>query len=254
MKKPLVSIILPYFKKKKFIKKTISSIINQKYKKLELILVYDDEDKSDLSYIKKILSKLKNKKIIDNKINYGVSKSRNIGINFAKGEYVAFIDADDIWDKNKIKEQIKEFKNNKKLDLIYTSYYVIDENDKILGHRKVSQNITYSKLLRECEIGTSTVLMRTKILKKYRFPLLNTQEDFGLWLKLLRLNFNFFSISKNFTKWRKDKNSLSSNNIQKIKDAYWLFYHYENMNFIFSIFCVLVLSFSKIKNNLTLKN
>ena len=96
MKKPLVSIILPYFKKKKFIKKTISSIINQKYKKLELILVYDDEDKSDLSYIKKILSKLKNKKIIDNKINYGVSKSRNIGINFAKGEYVAFIDADDI--------------------------------------------------------------------------------------------------------------------------------------------------------------
>ncbi len=92
----LVSIIIPYFKKKKFIKKTINSIFNQSYKNLELILVYDDENKKDLFFIKKILSKFKNKKIIVNKKNYGVSKSRNIAINFVKGKYVAFIDADDM--------------------------------------------------------------------------------------------------------------------------------------------------------------
>ena len=184
MKKPLVSIIIPYFKKKKFIKKTINSIFNQSYKNLELILVYDDENKKDFFFIKKILSKFKNKKIIVNKKNYGVSKSRNIAINFVKGKYVAFIDADDIWNKKKIEEQVNQFINNKKLDLIYTSYHIIDEKDKILGARKVSQNISYSKLLKECEIGMSTVLIKAKILKKYKFPLLNTQEDFGLWLKL----------------------------------------------------------------------
>ena len=62
MKKPLVSIIIPYFKKKKFIKKTINSIFNQSYKNLELILVYDDENKKEIFFIKKILSKFKNKK------------------------------------------------------------------------------------------------------------------------------------------------------------------------------------------------
>ena len=189
-----------------------------------------------------------------NKKNYGVSKSRNIAIKFANGKYTAFIDADDIWHKNKIKEQVEILNKNKKLDLLYTAYYIIDEKNKILGFRKVSQNITYSKLLRECEIGLSTVLIKTKILRKYRFPLLKTQEDFGLWLRLLRSKLNFFSISRKFVKWRKNKNSLSSNNIQKVKDAYKLFYYYENMNFIFSIFCVLVLSFNKFKNNLIQKN
>ena len=253
MKNPLVSVIIPYFKKKKFIKHTIYSILNQSYKNLELILVYDDENKDDLVYIKRILSRVKNKKIIVNKRNYGVSKSRNIAINFVKGKYTAFIDADDIWHKNKIKKQVEILNRNKKLDLSYTAYYIIDEKSKILGYRQVSQKITYSKLLKECEIGLSTVLIKTKILQKNRFPLLETQEDFGLWLRLLRSKFNFFSIPKKYVKWRKNKNSLSSNNIQKIKDAYRLFYYYENMNFIFSVFCVLVLSFNKFKNSLNQK-
>ena len=97
----LVSVIVPYFKKKKFIKKTINSVVNQTYKKLEIIIVYDDEDQRDLKFIKKLRDLDSRIKLIVNKKNLGAGYSRNIGIKFSKGKYVAFIDSDDIWKKIK---------------------------------------------------------------------------------------------------------------------------------------------------------
>ena len=79
-KKQLISIILTYYKKKRFIEKTLSSINKQSYKNFEIILVYDDSDKNELYFIKKIIKRYKKIKLIINKKNFGVAKSRNIGI------------------------------------------------------------------------------------------------------------------------------------------------------------------------------
>ena len=100
--KNLVSVIIPYFKKKKFLKKTIKSIISQTYKNYEIILVYDDSDVDDLSFIENLLKKVKNKKIIINKRNLGPGFSRIKGILKSNGSYIAFCDADDIWNKHKL--------------------------------------------------------------------------------------------------------------------------------------------------------
>ena len=97
--KKLISIIIPYYKKKNFISKTIKSILNQSYKNFEIIIIYDDTDMSELHYLKKIIKVNKRFKIIINKQNLGVSKSRNKGIKKSKGKYIAFIDGDDIWKK-----------------------------------------------------------------------------------------------------------------------------------------------------------
>ena len=78
--KPLISMIIPFYKKKKYISQTINSIIKQSYKNFELILIYDDPDKSDLKYVKKTLKKIKRKKIIINNDNIGAGLSRNLGI------------------------------------------------------------------------------------------------------------------------------------------------------------------------------
>ena len=125
MNNPYISIVITYYKKRSFIYKTLKTIKKQTYKNYELIFVYDDNDLTDFKYIKKLISNFKNYKIIVNKKNYGVSYSRNIGIKFAKGSYVAFMDSDDIWESKKLSTQLKIMREAK-VDISYTSYKVID--------------------------------------------------------------------------------------------------------------------------------
>ncbi len=247
MKNQLISIILTYYKKKSFIQKTLKSIKKQTYKHYELIFVYDDSDMTDLKYIKKLIKIFKNHKLIVNKKNYGVSKSRNIGIKFAKGKYIAFIDSDDTWESKKLITQLKSM-NKAKADMSYTSYKVIDEKGNILGTRDVSNTISYEKLLRNCEIGLSTVMIKKNFLKLNKFPELKTQEDFSLWLILIKKGLKFHPIKKILSSWRRTKNSLSSNILQKISDAFTVYYSFEKKNLIISIISVVILSVNKLKN------
>ena len=116
-----VSVIVPYFKKRKFIEKTINSIKSQTYKDLEIIIVYDDEDHSDLKLIKKIKNSDNRIKLIVNKKSLGAGRSRNVGILHSKARYIAFLDADDFWKKNKIELQLK-FMIQNDLEISHTSY------------------------------------------------------------------------------------------------------------------------------------
>ncbi len=247
MNNPYISIIITYYKKRSFIFKTLKAIKNQTYKNYELIFVYDDSDLADFKYIKKLITNFKNHKIIINKKNYGVSYSRNIGIKFAKGSYIAFIDSDDIWESKKLSTQLK-IMNNAKADISYTSYKVIDEKDKTIGTRNVSSEINYKKLLKYCEIGLSTVIIKKKFLKKNKFPNIKTQEDFALWLVLIKKGLKFLPIKKSLSSWRRTKDSLSTNTLQKILDAFKVYYYIEKKNLIISIISVLILSTNKLKN------
>ena len=162
--KNLVSVIIPYFKKKSFLKKTIKSIISQTYKNYEIILVYDDSDVDDLSFIENLLKKVKNKKIIINKRNLGPGFSRNKGFLKSNGSYIAFCDADDIWNKNKLTKQIKYMKKYN-LDFSHTSYFVIDKSSKKIGSFKIKEKLNYNILIKSCDIGLSTVIIKRNLLK-----------------------------------------------------------------------------------------
>jgi teichuronic acid biosynthesis glycosyltransferase TuaG len=248
-KAPLVSIIVTFFKKKAYIDETLKSIFNQNYKNFEIILVYDDENKSDLEYVKMLLSKFKKKKIIVNKKNLGVAKSRNKGLKYCKGSFIAFIDADDLWKKNKLKFQIN-FMIKKDIEFSYTSFAVIDEKNNITKSRKVPKHIDYDHLIKSNFIGLSTVVFKSNIRSKIKFPYLKTQEDFALWLKLLREGVKFNPINKTLSFWRQTEKSLSSNMFQKLKDAFKLFYLFEKKNIILSFFSVIVISYNKILKNI----
>ena len=126
----LVSIIIPYFKKKEFVKNSIFSVLNQTYPNLEIIIIYDDTDKSDLTFLKKEFYIYKKIKFLINSKNIGAGISRNKGIRLAKGKYICFLYADDYWNKNKIEKQLK-FMKKKKLKISHTSYKIVNEKKNI---------------------------------------------------------------------------------------------------------------------------
>ena len=239
---PLVSVIIPYHKKKFYFKKTINSILNQSYKKFEIILIYDDEDLSELDFLKKIKKKIKKIKIIVNKKNIGAGLSRNKGILLSRGTYIAFCDADDIWKKNKLNLQIK-FMRKYNLNFSHTNYDIIDKKEKKIGKFKVKSKIEYQDLLKSCDIGLSTVIIKKNLLKNNLFCNLQTKEDFHLWLQIIKKEEKIFSINKYLSSWRYLENSLSSSISQRFIDAFRLYYAREKNNFFTSLYYVLRLSY-----------
>ena len=189
----LVSIVITYFKKKKFLIKTLNSIRKQNHKNYEIIFVYDDPNFSDLSFVRKCLKNFKKKKLIINSKNLGVAKSRNKAIKFCKGTYLSFIDADDIWKKNKLSYQINQMKKNLSL-FSFTSFGVINSQGIILGKRVVKKDGNYEDLYKSNFIGLSTVMIHQKLYKRISFPILKTQEDFGLWLKIAKDGYKLYHI------------------------------------------------------------
>ena len=239
--KPLISIIIPFYKKKKYVGQTINSIIKQSYKNFELILIYDDPDKSDLEYIKKILKNIKRKKIIINNNNIGAGLSRNLGISKAKGEYISFIDSDDIWKKDKLKNQLL-FMLDSKIEFCFTSYSIINEKNTIIKFIKAKKNIDYKDLIKSCDIGLSTVMLKTRLLKKTKFTKIKTKEDYILWLKLSKKNIKMMGLDQKLVLWRKLDNSLSSSVFQRVKDAFYVYNTFLKLNFIKSTYHIFLMS------------
>ena len=242
----LISIIIPYYKKKFFFSKTIKSVLRQSYKNFEIILIYDDISRSELKFVNKILKKIKKKKIIINKENLGAGISRNKGIKAAKGNFIAFLDADDIWHKDKLREQVN-FMNVNKINFSYTDYSIVNENEKIIKKIKVPRIVKYRNLLCSCYIGLSSVIINSKLLKLDTFPNLKTEEDYVLWLKLSKKNVKMLGVNKNLTYWRKTNESLSSSSMQKLKDAYIVYNKYMKFNMLNSLILTFILSINFIK-------
>jgi len=243
----IVSIIIPYYKKKNYINKTISSVLRQSYQKFEIIIVNDEPGKSSKDILTKIKKRDKRIKIVNNKKNIGAGASRNKGIKIARGNYIAFIDSDDLWKKNKLKTQINIMKKYD-YNISHTSYYIIDKNNKKSVIRK-SKSLNFKNLKQSCDIGLSTVVMKKKILKKDKlFANFSTKEDYYLWLKIANTGEIFHYINLPLSCWRKTPNSLSSSIIQKLIDSYKVYFHFEK-NFFISIYRIIILSFNYIIKN-----
>ena len=241
----LVSIILPYYKKINFFKNTYKSIINQSYQDFELIIIYDDQNLRDYKKILEIINKNKKVRIFLNRKNKGAGLSRNLGIKKAKGKYIAFIDADDFWSKNKLKKQIMFIKKNK-YQFICCDYAKKYKNNKII-HIKPKKKISYSNLVKNCQIGLSTVIVKKNLISNELFPNFKTQEDFAAWLKLMRLkNISCYTLNEKLVIWNHSSNSLSSNSFQKILDAYKVFRLREKISIFLSFLYVIRLSINSI--------
>ena len=242
----LISVIIPYYKKKEYLANTLNSVLSQSYENLEIILIYDDQEKEDLEYVKELINLDKRISLIVNDVSLGAGLSRNSGIKKSKGEYISFIDADDIWKKEKLELQI-QFMKEKKYLISHTNYEIIDKENNILDHRTARDFNTLNDLLGSCDIGLSSVIVKKEVLiGECLFANLKTKEDFILWLKILKKNIKIGGLQKNLMCWRKLDNSLSSSVIQKIKDGYYVYNKFMKFNLFKSLYFLFLLSLNSL--------
>ena len=246
---PLVSIILPYYRKINYIKKTINSILNQSFKDFEIILVYDDEDLQDLYIIESDFKNHSKIKIVKNSKNLGAGLSRNNGIKHATGEIIAFIDSDDFWQQDKLEKQTKFMQENN-YDFTFCNYDKVISDKKTIKVKSSKSVLNYSDLLSSNEIGLSTVQLNRKIVLPELFPPLETKEDYVAWLKITKNNINAYNFPHSLVIWNKTENSLSSNYYQKLSDGFKVYIKYEKFNLIKALYYLLLLGINSIKRKI----
>lgn len=244
---PLVSIVMPAHNAAEFIGDTVNSILAQTYKNWELIIV----DDCSTDNTRKILKKFDSEKIrvIFCKKNGGAAKARNRGICEARGSFLSFIDADDLWEPDKLSRQLK-FMAKKNATFSFTSYVFADANgvpnDKVV---KVPATITYRQALKNTTIWTSTVMFdMTKLTKKdVEMPDVRRGQDTATWWKVLKKVDKAYGLNEIMAIYRRTDGSLSANKITALKRTWNLYRNVEHLNVIKSSFCFAFYCFNAVK-------
>ncbi len=219
---PLVSIVTPIYNGSNTIKYTIESVLNQTYTNFEMIIVDDVSDDDTVKIIKEYQDKDSRIKLIALTRKGGASVARNKAIRKAKGKYIAFLDGDDLWKKDKLEKQIKFMEDNN-VYFSYTDYSYIDENGNDMGiYRKCPKKMTYLRMLIGDSVGCLTVIYNREAVGKIEIPELKKRNDYALWCIILKKVKKGYKYNEILSLYRKNTNSLSSGKKHKL-----LKYHYQ---------------------------
>lgn len=236
--KKTVSIITPIYNSEAFIGDTIESVLLQTFQDWEMIIVDDCSSDNSVEIIKFYSKKDSRIKLVKLEKNSGAAVARNTAISRAQGRYIAFLDADDLWLPSKLERQI-DFMCNNNLAFTYSSYYLVDKNEKTIGLFTTKENITYASMLKTCSVGCLTAIYDIEKLGKIYMPLISKRQDYGLWLKILRRISSTKGINEPLASYRILSDSLSSNKFKAAHYQWKIYREVEKLNFFISIYCFL---------------
>ncbi|WP_194768288.1 glycosyltransferase family 2 protein [Tamlana sp. I1] len=238
---PLVSVITPMFNSEAFISETIRSVISQTYLNWELLLIDDASEDATLQVIQPFLENHANIKLYKNPKNLGAAVSRNLGIEAAQGDFIAFLDADDLWKPNKLELQVK-FMQTENCAVSFSTYYFIDANGNPLKKRANALPVlTYEKLLKSNYIGNLTGMYNVKKLGKITTPNLRKRQDWLLWLAAIKKSGQpALGIPSSLAYYRVRKDSMSANKFELLKHNYWVYHKGLGYSKLKSLYCMLV--------------
>lgn len=228
MKKGLVSIIMPTYNCGKFIAETIKTVIEQTYTNWELVIV-DDCSKDDTE---QVVSSFEDTRIRYYRLeqNSGAAVARTTAMKYADGEYMAFLDSDDLWKKDKLEKQLKFMKDNK-YNFTCTAYEQVDEEGNKLGKIiKTKKKAGYNRILLDCPVGNSTVMYNVAALGKFEVPNIRKRNDDALWLQMLKKEKYIYGMNDVLMEYRIRSNSISSNKLDLVKYHWKLYREIEHLS------------------------
>ena len=249
----LVSIITPVYNAERFLKYTIESVLQQEYKEGEIILVDDCSTDNSENIIKEYIKKDNRIRYIKLEKNSGAAVSRNTAIKNARGRYIAFLDSDDIWTKNKLKVQIDFMKKNN-IGFSFSSYQVMTE-DGVLINRiiKVPKIIDYKEYLKNTIIGCLTVVIDRKICGNFSMVNIRKNQDMATWLSILKKGNIAYGINESLGIYRLVDGSISNNKFKAAKSVWYTYRSIEKLNFIKSSYYFIAYSYNAVKKRLFIK-
>ncbi len=227
----LISVILPVFNGDGTIEASAKSVLDQTYRNIELIITDDASDDKTAEILRRLAGQDSRIKIITNSTNIGRLRSRLKAVDSAGGEWIAFIDADDLWHYEKLEKQLA-LRDSSGCDLIYTASAFFDEDGKKYDWiMHVPDKVGYRKLLKQNLISNSSVLLRKKDYLKYSPTEGNDMhEDFACWLGMLKDGLSACGIDEPLITYRVSKRSATGNKL-KASSLNLNTYRYLGLNF-----------------------
>lgn len=256
----LVSIIVPVYRARAYIAETIRMVLAQSYKKWEFLLVDDCSDDGSADEVRQALSAYvcspadsafenvgsvemyqcggeQRILLICKKINEGAAKARNTGLAFAQGQYIAFLDADDVWLPGKLEKQLV-FMENRAAGFAFSAYEFGDEAAKPTGKVvHVPDTLTYRKALSRTVIFTTTVVLDRNIVPDELIQMPQVEsEDTATWWRILRAGYTACGLDEVLAIYRRPPKSLSSNKLKAVKRIWNLYRRQERLSVLSSAY------------------
>lgn len=247
---PLVSVIMPCYNMEKFISDSIMSVRNQTYSNWELFIVDDASTDATVAIVKKHCEQDNRIHLIVKPEHSGIADSRNQCLKQAQGQYLAFLDADDVWHPEKLETQLR-FMAEKKVGFTYSAYDCIDEMGQPLNKTvKTAGNLNYEAYLHNTIIGCSTVMVNKAMVGEVVVPGFRTSEDTATWLDILKKGFLAYAIDKPLTSYRIRQHSASSNKLKASSDLWRVYRKQEKLPLFKALGCFFSYVFHAIKKRL----
>lgn len=232
---PIVSVIMPAYNAERYIEEAIRSVQAQTMEKWELVVVDDRSTDGTAGLIRNLADQDSRIRPIFSQINRGAAGSRNLALDMCQGQYVAFLDADDLWYPQKLEKQLEKAANTG-ADIIYCSYALFDgSGKKCHADFIVEEQTTLERMLVRSVMSCSTVLLRASAIRANRFPTNLYHEDYAFWLDLLRSGFTAVGVTEVLAGYRVISGSRSFNKLKSARNRWRVYRDYLKLPLIPSV-------------------
>jgi teichuronic acid biosynthesis glycosyltransferase TuaG len=238
MEAPLVSIITPTYNSEKFIAETILSVQNQTYSNWEMILVDDcssDKTNEIIAFFITGDSRIKSYQL---QHNSGAGVARNQAVEMSAGEYIAFLDSDDLWKPEKLRKQI-DFMQTNNLPFTFSFYDCIDEDGKALNKRiEAPKTLHYFQLFFCNFVGNLTGIYKVNHFGKIPISGIRKRQDWMVWLTVLKKIRKGKPVAESLAFYRVRQDSISASKTSLLKHNFAVYRLFHKFSIFTSLLCM----------------